>query len=209
MRNSSLFLKFLMDFIGSLVGLLVLSPLLIGIALSIKFTSRGPVFFRQDRLGRNGKSFKIIKFRTMVVQQEVEGVYSFVDSIDDPRITKVGKVLRATSLDELPQLFNVLMGEMSLIGPRPPVLRHPYEYKDYSDYQRQRFLMKPGITGLTQVIVRNSVTWQERILMDVKYIERFTIWLDIKILFVTLQRVIKPENIYTPSDKKGVKIEIE
>lgn len=196
MRKFNLFLKRLIDIFASLIGLILISPLLIIIAIAIKLTSEGPVFFKQERLGKDGKIFKIIKFRTMVVNAEKIGTGIFVKS-DDKRITKVGKFLRSTSLDELPQLFNVLFGDMSLVGPRPPVPYHPYKYEDYSEFQKKRFKMKPGMTGLAQVTVRNSVDWDKRILIDVQYVEKFNILLDIKILFKTFLKVFKRESIYS------------
>lgn len=196
MRTFNLIVKRLIDFFGSLIGMIIISPILISIALSIKLTSKGPVFFRQERLGKSGKVFKIVKFRTMVVNAENIGDGLWVKSGNDNRITRVGKFLRATSLDELPQLFNVIMGQMSLVGPRPPVTFHPYKFEEYNDFQRRRFEMRPGITGLTQVTVRNSVTWDERIPSDVKYVERFNVWLDIETLFKTFFKVIGRESIY-------------
>lgn len=197
MRNIDILIKRLIDFFGSLLGIIITSPLLITIALLIKLTSKGPVFFTQKRLGKDGKTFKILKFRTMVVGAEKIGDGLTVKSENDSRITKIGRVLRATSLDELAQLFNVLKGDMSLVGPRPPVPYHPYEYYEYNDFQKRRFDMKPGMTGLTQISVRNSVPWDERILIDVEYVDNFSIWLDIKILFKTLLKIFRRENIYT------------
>src|SRR5699024_5250753 len=202
MRFLNLIVKRIIDFLGSLIGIVMISPILIIIALSIKLTSKGPMFFKQERLGKNGKVFKVLKYRTMVVNAEKMGTGLFVKTESDNRITSVGKLLRATSLDELPQLWNVLIGSMSLVGPRPPVPSHPYKYEEYSDFQRKRFETKPGITGLTQVTVRNSVPWDERIPIDVKYIESFTVWLDIKILFTTLMKLFKKESIYTHNDSK-------
>lgn len=196
MRKINLIIKRLIDFFGSLLGLIILSPILIIIAILIKATSKGPVFFKQERLGKKGKVFKIIKFRTMVVNAEKIGSGIFLKSENDNRITKIGKFLRATSLDELPQLINVLLGQMSLVGPRPPVPYHPYKYEDYNEFQRKRFLMKPGMTGLAQVKVRNSVSWDERIRYDVEYIEKFNILFDFSILFKTFLKVVKPESIY-------------
>ncbi|QSX05276.1 sugar transferase [Sedimentibacter sp. zth1] len=203
MRTINLFIKRIIDFLGSLIGMIIISPVLIIIAISIKLTSKGSVFFRQKRLGENGKVFKILKFRTMVVNAEKIGDGLFVKTEKDNRITKIGKLLRATSLDELPQLWNVLIGEMSLVGPRPPVPHHPYKYEEYSEYQSKRFNMKPGMTGLTQVTVRNSVPWDERIPVDVKYVETFNVWLDIKILFKTIQKIFVRESIYTHSEKNA------
>ena len=197
MVKVQLYLKRIIDLIGSIVGLILLSPLFLIIALLIKLTSEGPVFFTQDRLGRDGKTFKIIKFRTMIVNAEKIGDGLTIKNENDNRITGIGKILRKTSLDEIPQLINVLKGEMSLVGPRPPVVYFPYEgYKNYPDWAKERFKMKPGMTGLSQVTVRNSVTWDERIKIDVKYIENFSLWLDMKILVQTILKLFKTENIY-------------
>ena len=192
-----MFIKRCIDFFGSLFGIILILPLLIVISLSVKFTSKGPIFFRQERLGKKGKVFKIVKFRTMVVNAEKIGDGLKINSENDDRITKVGKFLRATSLDELPQLWNVLVGDMSMVGPRPPATYFPYDgYDNYPDWAKKRFEMRPGMTGLTQVTVRNSVPWDERIAIDIEYMEKFNILLDIKILFKTLKKVFVPENIY-------------
>lgn len=205
-RRSNLIIKRMIDLFGSLLGVIVISPILIIIALSIKLTSKGPVFFKQDRLGQNGRIFKILKFRTMVVNAEKLGDGLTVKSKYDIRITKVGKVLRATSLDELPQLLNVLFGQMSLVGPRPPVTYFPYNgYNCYPDWAKKRFNVRPGITGLAQVTVRNSVSWDERIVVDNRYIDSFNLGLDIKILFQTLIKLFKSENIYMETDNISVK----
>lgn len=197
MRNINLFIKKIIDFFGSVIGVIIISPIIIIISLSIKLTSKGPIFFKQDRLGKDGKVFKIIKFRTMIVDAENIGDGLTVKSELDNRITKTGKILRATSMDELPQLFNVILGQMSLVGPRPPVTYFPYNgYGKYPNWAKKRFLMKPGITGLTQITVRNSVSWDERIKFDNKYIDKFNIWFDITILFKTFFRMFKSENIY-------------
>lgn len=205
MRKLNLIIKRMIDFFGSLFGLILISPILIIIALSIKLTSKGPVFFKQERLGKDGKIFKILKFRTMVVNAEKLGTGIFVKTEKDNRITGIGKILRATSLDELPQLFNVLIGNMSLVGPRPPVPHHPYKYENYSDFQRKRFNMKPGMTGLAQITFRNSVPWDERIKLDVRYVEEFNIWLDFKILIKTFMKIFKCESIYSNSNANEVK----
>lgn len=202
MKNLSLFMKRFIDFSGSLLGLIIISPILTIIIIAIRMTSKGPVLFKQKRLGKNGRVFEILKFRTMAENAEQTGTGLFVNDENDSRITKVGKILRATSLDELPQLWNVVIGDMSLVGPRPPVPYHPYKYEEYSDFQRRRFEMRPGITGLTQVTVRNSVSWDERIPIDVEYIDKFNLWLDTKIFFKTLLKIFKRESIYTQIDKK-------
>ena len=203
-----MFIKRCMDLVGSIIGLIILSPLFIIIAVSIKISSEGPIFFRQDRVGKNGRVIKIIKFRTMIVNAEHLGDGLRVKEGTDPRITKVGRFLRKTSLDELPQLFNTLNGSMSLVGPRPPATYHPYDgYEAYPDWAKKRFKMRPGITGLAQATVRNSASWNERIRIDNQYIDSFNIWLDIKILFMTVMRVIKSENIYASGhiEKSGEK----
>ena len=199
MRKINLCVKRCIDFVGSLIGIVVLSPVFLVIAIMIKTSSEGPVFFKQERLGKDGKVFKIIKFRIMIVNAEHIGDGLRVREGDDPRITKIGRVLRKTSLDELPQLLNVLNGSMSLVGPRPPATYHPYAgYKAYPDWAKKRFQMRPGITGLAQATVRNSASWDERIRIDNQYVDRFDIWLDIKILCMTVMRVVKSEDIYAP-----------
>lgn len=186
-----------MDLFGSLIGIIIISPILIIIILLIKLTSKGPVFFKQERLGKDGEIFKIIKFRTMIVNAEKIGDGLTVKDNSDNRITKVGKFLRKTSLDELPQLVNVIKGDMSLVGPRPPVTYFPYDgIGNYPEWAKQRFKMLPGVTGLAQITVRNSVVWDERIKIDNKYIETFSFWLDIKIIFKTILKLFKSEDIY-------------
>lgn len=203
MRKINLCVKRCIDFVGSLIGVVILSPVFLVIAVMIKTSSEGPVFFKQERLGKDGNVFKIIKFRTMIVNAEHIGDGLRVREGDDPRITKIGRVLRKTSLDELPQLLNVLNGSMSLVGPRPPATYHPYGgYKAYPDWAKKRFKMRPGITGLAQATVRNSASWDERIRIDNQYIDRFNIWLDIKILCMTVMRVVKSEDIYAPGKTK-------
>src|SRR5690625_2233972 len=177
MRQFNLLIKRIIDLFGSLIGIIILSPILIIISLAIKLTSKGPVFFRQERLGRNGKVFKIIKFRTMIANAESVGT-GLSTYEGDPRVTRVGVLLRKTSLDELSQLFNVLKGDMSIVGPRPPVPYHPYKFNEYSEYQLQRFKVRPGITGYAQIKGRNSLTWDERIEHDVEYVNRQSIFLD-------------------------------
>lgn len=202
-RKLNLIIKGFIDFIGSLVGLLIISPLWLLIAIGIKTTSKGPILFKQNRLGKDGKVFNIYKFRTMVQGAESMGDGLMVKSEDDSRITKIGKILRRSSLDELPQLLNVIRGQMSLVGPRPPAVYHPYDgYENYPNWARDKFKMKPGITGLSQVTVRNSVSWDERIVLDKEYIDKFNIILDIRILFKTFLKTSKPEDLYLGEDGK-------
>lgn len=197
MRYLNLVIKRAFDFFSSFCALVLLSPLLVLISIWIKTSSKGPVFFLQKRLGKNGKEFKIIKFRTMVVNAEHIGTGLRVKDDTDDRITKPGHLLRKTSLDEIPQLINVLIGDMSLIGPRPPVTYHPYKgYSGYPEKAKKRFEMRPGITGLAQIKVRNSATWDKRIEYDIEYVKNFNVLLDLKILLNTIVQVLKRENIY-------------
>lgn len=197
------FMKRLIDILGSFVGLIVLSPLFLVVAYKIKKEDpEGPVFFSQDRVGKNGKVFKMYKFRSMCVDaeekletllqhNEVEG--AMFKMKDDPRITKIGKFIRKTSIDELPQLLNVLKGEMSLVGPRPPLLR---EVAEYSAYDRQRLLIKPGCTGLWQVSGRNHVGFDEMVRLDLRYINKLSIKNDLKIILKTVKVIIQPNGAY-------------
>lgn len=186
MRQFQILCKNLFDFIVSLLGLIIISPIFVIVCCAIKVADPGPVFFKQRRLGKHGKSFNLIKFRTMVQNAEKIGDGLIVQTEDDPRIFTVGRFLRRTSLDELPQLLNVIKGEMSLIGPRPPVTYHPYDgYENYPIWFKKRFEMKPGITGLAQVERRNSATWNERIEIDIKYVDDFSLLLDAKIFIKT------------------------
>ncbi|MCK8816298.1 sugar transferase [Natroniella sulfidigena] len=195
-------IKRVVDFIGSLFGLIILFPLFILIGVAIKLDSKGPIFFKQDRLGKDGQVFKIYKFRTMVQNAEDKGSGLFT-SKGDPRITKVGKFLRKTSLDELPQLINVIKGEMSLVGPRPPVPYHPYEYNEYSEEQKLRFCVLPGITGYAQIKGRNHLSWDSRIEKDIWYVRNYSIFLDIRIILFTFKKVFCGNNdIYLTKEAK-------
>ena len=187
------FLKRVIDVVFSFVLLLLLSPLFIVLCIAIKLDSKGEVFFKQERVGLNTKLFKIYKFRSMCVgaEQMGTGQYSFEG---DPRVTKVGKILRATSLDELPQLINILKGEMSFIGPRPPLTYHPWELSEYTEEQLRMFEVRPGITGWAQVNGRKEVEWNERIRLNVWYVDNCSLALDIKIFFLTIFKVIKNED---------------
>ncbi len=201
MRKVQLAIKRIFDFCACLLGLIIISPFFGLICLAIKLDDHGPVFFKQQRIGKNGKIFGIYKFRTMVVNAESIGDGLVVKTEEDPRITKVGKFLRKVSLDELPQLLNIIKGEMSLIGPRPPVVYHPYDgYENYPERAKKRFDMRPGITGLAQVEKRNSASWDERIEIDVKYVEQFSLLLDIKIFFRTFLSMKYTEE-YTDTKK--------
>ena len=180
--------KRMLDIVLAVLALLLLSPLLLLTMLAIKLDSKGPVFFKQTRLGRGGKEFKIIKFRTMVVNAEHigSGVYS---NDDDTRVTKVGKILRKTSIDELPQAWNLLKGDMSLIGPRPPLTYHPWPIEQYTEEQFRMFDVRPGITGWAQVHGRKDVEWHKRIELNVWYVDHVSFGLDLKIFFTTIGKV--------------------
>lgn len=182
------FFKRTFDIIISLLGLIILSPVMLITAIAIKIESRGPVIFKQERLGKGGKVFRIYKFRSMCVGAEHtgSGVYS---GKTDARVTKIGKVIRATSIDELPQLVNILKGDMSLIGPRPPLTYHPWPIEEYAEEQRHMFDVRPGVTGWAQVNGRKEVEWNKRIELNVWYTRHYTMWLDIKIFFMTIFKV--------------------
>ena len=185
-----------LDFVCALGGIIVLSPVMLIVSIGIKLTSEGPIFFKQERVGKNQKVFEIIKFRTMVVNAEHIGDGLKVKEDSDPRITKIGKILRRTSLDEIPQLINVLKGDMSLIGPRPPVTYHPYKVGEYDNIKKHRFDVRPGITGLAQAKIRNGGSWDERISYDLKYVKNITFKTDIKILKETVSMVLRKDNLY-------------
>lgn len=181
------FFKRFFDILLSVIGILLAGLPMLIVALCIKLDSPGPVLFKQDRIGKDGKVFKILKFRSMCVGAEKGGVYS---DNKDSRVTKVGKIIRATSLDELPQFFNVLLGHMSFIGPRPPLTYHPWPLDQYTDEQRRMFEVRPGITGWTQTHGRKDVEWHRRIELNVWYVDHLTLWMDIKILFLTVFKVV-------------------
>lgn len=188
-------LKRVIDCSISLIVLIFAALPMLLVALLIKLDSKGPVFFKQERIGKDGKVFKILKFRSMCVDAEHQGsgVYS---GKDDPRVTKIGKILRATSIDELPQLFNVLKGDMSLIGPRPPLTYHPWPIDEYTEEQRRMFEVRPGLSGWAQVHGRKHVEWNKRIEFNVWYVDHVTFWLDAKIFFMTIfQVLVSKDNI--------------
>nr|WP_238537544.1 sugar transferase [Sporolactobacillus vineae] len=198
-----LFTKRVMDICGALLGLLILSPLFLLISILIKLDDpAGSVFFKQIRLGENGRIFTIYKFRSMVHQAEDllgalieknETSGPMFKMKNDPRVTRFGRFLRKTSLDEFPQLVNVLKGEMSLVGPRPPL---PREVADYTDYDRQRLLVRPGCTGLWQVEGRSSVGFASMVKLDIEYINRRGILLDLKIILKTILIIFHARNAY-------------
>lgn len=190
-----------LDLFVSALLLVTLAPLIITISLIIKITMPGPVFFTQRRIGKNGVVFNIIKFRTMLVDREMEqrSEKQKVDSVNDQeRMTGVGRILRRLKLDEIPQLINVLKGDMSLVGPRPAFERQALKY---TDDQRKRLLVKPGMTGLAQVKGGTSLAWDERIRYDIDYIESNSLWLDILILTKTVLIVLLGEKRFKKNYK--------
>jgi exopolysaccharide biosynthesis polyprenyl glycosylphosphotransferase len=218
-RTGAFLVKRVLDIVGSIVGLIVFSPLFLGIALLVKLTSPGPVLFRQKRMGLYGKKFTFLKFRTMQVNNDPRVHEEYVKKLiagtvdggtddgngggsrkpvfkitNDKRVTLVGRILRKTSLDELPQFINVLLGDMSLVGPRPPI---PYEVQNYDIWHRCRVVeVKPGITGLWQVMGRSTTSFDEMVRLDIKYSREWSIWLDIKLLAMTPWAVFKGKGAY-------------
>ncbi len=193
--------KRVIDIVGSLAGIILLSPLFLIVAILIKLEDpKGKIFFTQERNGKYPKTFKMYKFRSMVHNAE-ELLKDLMDRNeqtgpafkinDDPRITKVGKFIRKTSIDELPQLFNVLKGDMSLVGPRPPI---PHEVEQYNSYQMQRLAVKPGLTCIWQVSGRNNIGFDEWVEMDIEYIKTRNLWLDIKLIFKTVGVLFGDDN---------------
>ena len=183
-----IFFKPLLDFILSLLGLIISSPLFLIVIIALLFANKGKVFFLQNRPGKNGKIFKIIKFRTMNNKRDAHG--NLLPDVE--RLTKIGKLVRKTSLDEIPQLINVLLGNMSLIGPRPLL---PEYLPLYNDFQKKRHLIKPGITGWAQINGRNAVEWEKKFMFDVWYVENMSFFLDLQIMFLTLKKVLKLEGV--------------
>jgi lipopolysaccharide/colanic/teichoic acid biosynthesis glycosyltransferase len=189
-------LKPAFDFIVALVAITVLFPVFILVAIAIKLNSPGPVFFLQDRLGKNGRIFKIIKFRSMRTDI-VTYKFGEVLTENNPQITYTGKFIRKTSIDEIPQLINILKGDMSFIGPRPPVTFYPKKYEDYTDFEKQRFSVKPGISGLAAVRQREINDWSKNIPVDVEYVKNISFFLDLKLFLVSLLAFFRTDNIYT------------
>ena len=183
------FVKRSLDIILSVIGIVICCIPMLVIAIAIKIDSPGPVIFKQQRLGYKGKIYEIWKFRSMCVgaEQKGSGVYT---SRGDSRVTRVGNVLRKTSLDEIPQLFNTLLGQMSFVGPRPPLTYHPWKLDEYTTEQRRMFDVRPGITGWAQVNGRKGVEWNRRIELNVWYVDHVSLWLDLKILWLTVWKVL-------------------
>nr|WP_041432506.1 sugar transferase [Syntrophothermus lipocalidus] len=185
--------KRVMDVLISVLGLIVFTPVIFVVALLIFMSMGRPVLFTQERPGKDGRIFRLIKFRTMTDERNAEGNLL----PDEQRLTRLGRFLRSTSLDELPELFNVLKGDMSLVGPRPLLM----QYLDrYTPEQARRHEVKPGITGWAQVNGRNAITWEEKFTLDVWYVDNWSLWLDLKILVLTLVKVIKREGISAPGE---------
>jgi undecaprenyl phosphate N,N'-diacetylbacillosamine 1-phosphate transferase len=191
-HNIQLGVKRALDIVASAMALLVLWPLLVLIAILIKLESPGPVFFLQPRAGYRGERFRMRKFRTMVQNAEASGSGYYVGR-DDTRVTRVGKMLRRFSLDELPQLLQIFTGKMSAVGPRPGL---PYHVEHYNPDQMRRLDVRPGLTGWSQVNGRNQISWPERIEKDVWYVDHFSLWLDAKIILRTFGVLLSGEGLY-------------
>lgn len=187
------FFKRLFDFLIALVALLVIWPVLLIVAIWLHFANKGAgAFFTQERPGRNGKIFKLFKFKSMTDERDENGELL----PDEYRLTPVGRFVRATSIDELPQLINVLMGDMSLIGPRPLLVQY---LPLYTPEQMRRHDVRPGITGWAQVNGRNAISWGDKFRLDVWYVDNLSLWLDVKIIFITIKKVLFRENINSAS----------
>jgi lipopolysaccharide/colanic/teichoic acid biosynthesis glycosyltransferase len=184
-------LKRFIDIFVSLLAVAILLPIFVVIIIAIKINSRGQVIFKQERTGRNSRPFTFYKFRTM--RSDVDPFGPSPKSGNDPRLTKIGRFLREYSLDELPQLFNVLKGDMSIVGPRPLYME---QVKEWDDRQKKRLLVKPGITGLAQISGRGELTREEKLELDVQYVENAGFWLDLKIIFITILQVFRRKSIY-------------
>ena len=198
MKIVNLILKRLFDIISSLIAIILLVPLWLIVAIAIKCDSKGPVFFKQERRTKNGKVFRMLKFRSMVINAESMGTGLF-NYENDPRVTKVGRFLRNSSIDELPQLFNIFAGQMSVIGPRPCVKYELGDFDTLNKKYKKRFQMKAGLTGLAQTKGRNDIEWDKKVELDNEYIDKFKkygILFDIKLLFDSVIKVFKKENIY-------------
>ena len=217
MHILNLFIKRTFDIVSASLLALILAPLWIIVAVAIKFDSDGPVFFKQGRRTKNGKVFNMLKFRSMVVNAEHTGAGLF-NYENDPRVTKVGRFLRNTSIDELPQLFNIIIGDMSVVGPRPCVTYELGDFDTLNKRYKKRFEVKAGLTGLAQVKGRNDISWDEKVGYDNEYVDEFNrigVLADIIILFESVIKVFKKEDIYenkadgTMSDAEAAKFEEE
>ena len=198
MRGFNQGLKRLFDIVSSGIAIIVLTPIWIGVAIAIKKDSQGPVFFKQGRRTKDGKIFDMYKFRSMVVNAEKMGAGLF-NYENDPRVTKVGRMLRDSSIDELPQLFNIFKGDMSVVGPRPCVTYELGDFDTLNKRYKKRFNVKAGLTGYAQVKGRNDISWDDKVGYDNQYVDlfdKFGVLIDIKILFDSVISVFKKENIY-------------
>jgi lipopolysaccharide/colanic/teichoic acid biosynthesis glycosyltransferase len=213
----SLGIKRVFDIISSGLAIVLLTPLWIVVAILIKKDSEGPVFFKQGRRTKDGRVFQMLKFRTMVVNAESMGAGLF-NYENDPRVTRIGRKLRDTSIDELPQLFNIFVGDMSVVGPRPCVTYELGDFDTLNKRYKKRFQVKAGLTGLAQVKGRNDISWDDKVTYDNQYVDAFDkygFWIDIKILFESVFKVFKKENIYenkaddSLSDEEAAKAEEE
>lgn len=197
MQAINLFIKRVFDICSSSVVIILLTPIWLGVALAIKRDSEGPIFFKQERRTKEGRVFKMYKYRSMVVNAEKMGAGLF-NYKDDPRVTRIGRWLRDTSIDELPQLFNIFMGDMSVVGPRPAVTYELGDFDTLNKRYKKRFQVKAGLTGLAQVKGRNDISWDEKVTYDNQYVDNFRkygIIYDLKIIFDTVFKVSNKENI--------------
>ena len=183
------FIKRFIDIILSISILFFLSPVFLFVWLAIRLDSAGPAIFRQRRIGYKGKIYEILKFRSMYIGAEKSGTGVYSEK-GDARVTRIGRILRATSLDELPQAWNILRGDMSFIGPRPPLTYHPWPFENYTMEQRRMFDIRPGITGWAQINGRKALEWHKRIEFNVWYVEHISFFLDLKIFFLTIFKVL-------------------
>lgn len=194
--------KRFLDIILSSIGMIFFTLIFIPVSIAIYLEDKGPIFYNAPRLGKDGKVFKMYKFRSMKVNapdiRKADG--STYNGEDDPRLTRVGKFIRKTSLDEIPQIINVLKGDMSVIGPRPDLPEH---LKQYEKGEERKLEVLPGITGYSQAYFRNSIEWKERIRQDIYYIDNLSLWMDIKVFFKTIKTVLKKEGVYVNGTASG------